>query len=84
MKFIDNLKRKSRYVTDEQMARLEIISENDSDDYEAIRAYGAQNAMRGYNAGVLATAAAAGFAWVGLKIYDFVRNHKKHEDEVDS
>ena len=84
MKFIDNFKRKSRYVTDEQMARLGVISENDSEDFEAICAYGTQNAMRGYNAGVLATAAAAGLAWVGLKVYDFARNHKKHEDEVDS
>ena len=84
MKFIDNFKRKSRYVTDEQMARLEIISENDSDDFEAIRDYGTQNLFRGYDTGVLATAAGAAFAWVGLKIYDFVRNHKKHEDEVDS
>lgn len=84
MKFINNFKRKSRYVTDEQMARLEIISENDLEDFEAIHSYGTQNLMRGYNTGVLATAAAAGLSWVCLKIYDFAKNHKKHEDEVDS
>lgn len=84
MKFFDNFKRKSRYVTAEQMTRLEEIGENNPDDFDAIYDYGTQNLMRGYNTGVLATAAAAGLSWVCLKIYDFAKNHKKHEDEVDS
>lgn len=84
MKLINNLKRKSRYVTDDQMDRLWEIGENDPEDFEAIYDYGTQNLMRGYNTGVLATAAAGGLAWVCLKIYDFAKNHKKHKDEVDS
>lgn len=80
MKLIDNFKRKKSYVTDEEMARIEVICENDEEDWKAIHNYGAENLNRGYNTGVLMTAIASGAAWCVLNLYDYFRNRKNHSD----
>lgn len=79
MKFIDNLKRKSRFTTDEDEARLEILCENsDPEVCQAVIDYGIEKEAKGFDTGVLWSGIALAGSWVGLKVLNFFINRKNH------
>lgn len=80
MKFIDNFKRKSRFTTDEEEARLEILAENsDPEDCQAMISYGYEKEMQGFDKGVLWSGICLAGSWVGLKALNFFMNRKNHD-----
>ena len=80
MKFFDDLKRKSRFTTDEEEARLEILCENsEPEDYQAIRSYGYEKAQKGFDTGVLWSGICLVGSWAGLKALNFFMNRKNHD-----
>ena len=79
-KYIDNFKRKSRFTTDEEEARLEILAENsDPEDCQAIISYGHERESKGFDTGVLWSGICLAGSWVGLKVLNYFMNRKNHD-----